>query len=81
MLLVCSGLITALPLALFAYGARRIPLSTVGLVQYIGPTLQFLIGVFVFHEAFPPSRAIGFVFIWAALVVYAADGALRRRGK
>jgi chloramphenicol-sensitive protein RarD len=80
-LLVCSGLITALPLALFAYGARLIPLSTVGLVQYIGPTLQFLIGVFVFHEAFPPSRAIGFMFIWAALVVYAADGALRRRGK
>jgi len=82
-LLVGSGLITALPLALFAYGARLIPLSTVGLVQYIGPTLQFLIGVLVFHEAFPLSRAIGFMFIWAALAIYAADGVrrVRRQGK
>ena len=78
-LLVGSGLITALPLALFAYGARRIPLSTVGLVQYIGPTLQFLIGVFVFHEAFTAERAVGFVMIWAALAIYAADGAYRTR--
>jgi chloramphenicol-sensitive protein RarD len=78
-LLVGSGLITALPLALFAYGARLIPLSTVGLVQYIGPTLQFLIGVLVFHEAFPLSRAVGFLFIWSALAVYAADGAWRTR--
>jgi chloramphenicol-sensitive protein RarD len=76
-LLIGSGLITALPLALFAYGARLIPLSTVGLVQYIGPTLQFLIGVLVFHEAFPLTRAIGFMFIWAALALYAADGAWR----
>jgi chloramphenicol-sensitive protein RarD len=78
-LLVGSGLITALPLALFAYGARLIPLSTVGLVQYIGPTLQFLIGVLVFHEAFPWTRAIGFGFIWAALAIYAADGVWRTR--
>jgi chloramphenicol-sensitive protein RarD len=46
-------------------------------VQYIGPTLQFLIGVLVFHEAFPLTRAIGFMFIWAALALYAADGAWR----
>ena len=78
-LLVGSGLVTALPLALFAYGARQIPLSTVGLVQYIGPTLQFLIGVFVFHEAFTAERAVGFVMIWAALAIYAADGAYRTR--
>ena len=78
-LLVGSGLITALPLALFAYGARLIPLSTVGLVQYIGPTLQFLIGVLVFHEAFPWTRAIGFALIWAALAIYGADGAWRTR--
>jgi len=78
-LLVGSGLVTALPLALFAYGARLIPLSTVGLVQYIGPTLQFLIGVLVFHEAFPWTRAIGFAFIWTALAIYAADGAWRAR--
>jgi len=78
-LLVGSGLITALPLALFAYGARLIPLSTVGLVQYIGPTLQFLIGVLVFHEAFPLTRAVGFAFIWTALAIYAADGVWRTR--
>jgi chloramphenicol-sensitive protein RarD len=78
-LLVGSGLVTAIPLVLFAYGARRIPLSTVGLVQYIGPTLQFLIGVLVFHEAFSLSRGIGFAFIWIALAVYAADGLWRSR--
>jgi chloramphenicol-sensitive protein RarD len=78
-LLVASGLITALPLALFAYGARRIPLSTVGLVQYIGPTLQFLLGVWIFDEAFTRERGIGFAFIWAALVVYAANGLWRNR--
>lgn len=78
-LLVGSGLITAIPLVLFAFGARRIPLSTVGLVQYIGPTLQFLIGVLVFNEAFSVSRGIGFAFIWIALAVYAADGLWRSR--
>jgi chloramphenicol-sensitive protein RarD len=78
-LLVASGLVTALPLALFAYGARRIPLSTVGLVQYIGPTLQFLLGVWIFHEPFTRERSIGFLFIWAALAVYAADGLWRNR--
>lgn len=78
-LLLGSGLVTALPLALFAYGARRIPLSTLGLLQYVGPTLQFLIGVLVFHEPFPRARAVGFVLIWAALAVYAADGLWRSR--
>lgn len=78
-MLVGSGLITALPLALFAYGARRIPLSTVGLVQYIGPTLQFLTGVWIFHEPFSRERGIGFLFIWAALALYAADGLWRNR--
>jgi chloramphenicol-sensitive protein RarD len=78
-LLVGSGLVTALPLALFAYGARLIPYSTIGIVQYIGPTLQFLIGVFVFHEAFTAERAVGFVAIWTALAIYASDGAYRTR--
>ena len=78
-LLLGSGLVTALPLALFAYGARLIPLSTVGLVQYIGPSLQFLLGVVVFKEAFSLERAIGFAFIWTALFVYAADGLWRNR--
>ena len=78
-LLLGSGLITALPLALFAFGARLIPLSTLGLLQYVGPTLQFLIGVLVFHEPFPRVRAVGFVLIWTALAVYAADGLWKRK--
>jgi chloramphenicol-sensitive protein RarD len=78
-LLVGSGLVTALPLALFAYGARLIPLSTVGLLQYVGPTLQFLLGVLVFHEPFPRARAVGFLLIWAALAIYAADSLWRGR--
>ncbi len=78
-LLVGSGLVTALPLALFAFGARLIPFSTLGLLQYLGPTLQFLIGVLVFHEPFPAARAVGFVMIWSALAIYAADGLWRNR--
>jgi chloramphenicol-sensitive protein RarD len=78
-LLVGSGFVTALPLTLFAFGVRSIPLSTVGLLQYIGPTLQFLCGVLIFHEPFPRARAVGFVLIWSALAIYAADGLWRNR--
>jgi chloramphenicol-sensitive protein RarD len=78
-LLIGSGLVTALPLALFAYGARRIPLSTVGIVQYIGPTLQFLTGILVFREPFSATRAVGFVIIWSALAVYVGDSLWRNR--
>ncbi len=78
-LLVFSGILTALPLVGFAYAVRRIPLSTVGLMQYVAPTLQLLIGVFVFHETFDRDRAIGFGFIWIALAIFAADGAVRAR--
>jgi chloramphenicol-sensitive protein RarD len=78
-MLVASGLVTAVPLVLFAYGARRIPLSTIGLTQYIAPTLQFLMGVLVFHEPFTASRAVGFAIIWSALVLYAGDGLWRSR--
>jgi chloramphenicol-sensitive protein RarD len=76
-LLLASGIITALPLTLFAYGARRLPYSTVGLIQYIGPTLQLLLGVFLYRESFSPARAAGFGLIWAALAIYAADAQLR----
>ena len=77
-LLALSGALTALPLGLFSYGARRVAYSTVGVIQYIGPTLQLLVGVFLFHEAFPRARALGFSLIWLALVMYALDG-LRQR--
>lgn len=72
--LLLAGPLTAVPLLLFAAGARRIPLATLGLLQYIGPTLQLAIGLWVFHEPFQPARAIGFVLIWAALALYSAEG-------
>ena len=78
-MLVVSGALTALPLVGFAYAVRRVPLSIVGLLQYVAPTMQFLIGVFVFHEAFDQDRAIGFAFIWIALAIFAVDGAVRAR--
>ena len=78
-LLVFAGVVTALPLVGFAYAVRRVPLSTIGLMQYIAPTLQFLIGVFVFREPFDQTRFIGFAFIWAALAIFAVDGVQRAR--
>ena len=73
-LLMLSGLVTALPLVLFAFGARRIPLSTIGILQYLAPSLQLACGVLLFHEPFTRSQALGFACIWAALLVYALDG-------
>lgn len=73
-LLVAAGPITAIPLLLFAAGARRIPFSLLGLLQYFGPTLQLLIGVWIYHEPFEPARAVGFAAIWLALAVYSAEG-------
>ncbi len=79
LLLLGSGIATAVPLALFAYGARRIPLSTVGLTQYLGPSMQLALGVSFFGEPFPRARAVGFALIWCALAFYAADGLRRSR--
>lgn len=79
LLLAAGGPLTAVPLVLFAYGARRIPYSTVGLLQYIGPTMQLMLAVFVFHEPFGGPRAIGFMMIWSALAIYAVDGLWRSR--
>ena len=78
-LLVVGGALTALPLIGFAHAVRRIPLSTVGVLQYIAPTLQFLAGVLVFRETFDRDRAVGFAFIWIALLLFAGDGVLRAR--
>jgi chloramphenicol-sensitive protein RarD len=78
-LLFGSGLITAIPLFLFAYGARLLPYSTVGVLQYIAPSLQLLCGVVLYHESFGPARAAGFALIWAALLIYAVDGLWRAR--
>jgi chloramphenicol-sensitive protein RarD len=72
-LLVLSGVATAVPLLLFAAAARRIPLSTVGLLQYLTPCMQLTIGVLVYGEPMPPVRLAGFVLVWIALAVFTAD--------
>ncbi|MBK8197989.1 MAG: EamA family transporter RarD [Acidobacteria bacterium] len=72
-LLMAAGPITAVPLILFALAAKRLKLSTVGMMQYIGPTIQFLIALFVFKEGFSPLHAVGFAGIWTALVIFTAD--------
>ena len=77
-LLVAAGPITAIPLLLFASGARKIPLSVLGLLQYIGPSIQLSLGVFLFKEAFTSARVVGFVLIWSALALYAAEGLYKR---
>lgn len=81
LLLLLGGPLTAVPLVLFAVGARRIPLFTVGLLQYIAPSLQLACAVLVFGEPFTGPRVIGFAMIWTALAVFALDGlfAARRR--
>jgi chloramphenicol-sensitive protein RarD len=78
-LLLGSGVVTAVPLYLFAYGARLIPYSTLGLIQYLAPSLQLACGLIAFGEPFERHRAVGFVLIWTALAIYAADGLWRAR--
>ena len=80
-LLALAGVVTAVPPMLFGAAAIRIPLATVGLLQYIAPVMQFLIGVLINGEPMPPERLVGFVLVWVALVVFAGD-AIRtlRRG-
>jgi len=77
--LLIGGPLTALPLLLFAAGARRLPLATIGLVQYLSPTIQLALGVWVFHEPFDRAQIVGFAFIWAALLLYTLDGWRRSR--
>ena len=72
-LLIGIGPVTAIPLLLFAAGARRITMSTLGLLQYIGPSIQFVLGVWLFNEVFTPVRAVGFGLIWLALLIYSVD--------
>jgi chloramphenicol-sensitive protein RarD len=78
LLLAGTGIITSLPLLLFGYAAHRIPLSTLGIVQYLAPTLQLCIGVFVFKEAFPQQQMAGFALVWFGLFIYATEGVILR---
>jgi chloramphenicol-sensitive protein RarD len=80
-LLLGAGAVTAIPLLLFSVGVRSIPMTTLGLLQYIAPTLQFIIGALIYHEPFDATRAIGFGAVWLALAVYTIEGlAMRRKG-
>jgi len=73
-LLALSGIITAIPLLFFASGAPKVPLSTIGIVQYIAPTIQFLIGVFIYDEPFTRGQLIGFGIVWTALIIFTVEG-------
>lgn len=78
-LILGSGPLTTLPLLMFAAGVRRIPLSLVGMLQYINPTLQITIGVMLYKEPFTRVQLIGFSLVWAALALFAIEGYVRRR--
>jgi chloramphenicol-sensitive protein RarD len=78
-LLIGAGLVTAMPLLMFAWAAQRVPLSRMGVLQYISPTLQFLIGVLIYHEPFTRAQLIGFGLVWLALVIFVVEGVRQRR--
>ena len=78
-LLALTGLITAVPLLFFGAAASRVPLITLGVLQYLAPTMQFLLGVLFFHEALGMARLLGFCLVWAALCVFTADLLSQRR--
>ncbi|HEX6682464.1 MAG TPA: EamA family transporter RarD [Candidatus Limnocylindrales bacterium] len=74
LLIAASGAITAVPLLFFAGAANRIPLVSIGMLQYVGPTIQFILGVYAFHEPMPVARWLGFGLVWLALAVFTWDG-------
>jgi chloramphenicol-sensitive protein RarD len=78
-LLLASGIVTSVPLVLFAFGARQIPYSTIGIIQFIGPSLQLVCGLVVFGERLDHARATGFVLIWIGLFIYVANAVIGRR--
>jgi chloramphenicol-sensitive protein RarD len=76
LLMISAGLVTTVPLLMYASAARRIPLTTVGIMHYITPTCQFLLGVLVYQESFTADKAIGFCFVWIGLVIFGIEGFL-----
>ena len=78
-LMIGGGLVTTVPLLLFASAVRSVPLSVIGILQYIGPTMQFILGVFVFDEPFSRTQLVGFSIVWIALAIYAGDSLRARR--
>ena len=78
LLLAGTGIITSLPLLLFGYAAHRIPLSTLGIVQYLAPSLQLLVGLYIFKESFPMEQIIGFSLVWCGVLIYIGEQIFRR---
>lgn len=81
LLLIGAGVVTTIPLLMFAAATQRITLFLIGVLQYIAPTMYFLIGVFVYNEKITPERLTGFAIIWLALILFAVEGYLSRRGE
>jgi chloramphenicol-sensitive protein RarD len=79
LLFMSTGIITAVPLLLFGAAAIRVPMVSLGLLQYLAPIIQFALGVFLFHEAMPAGRWIGFALVWAALIMFTAEALTHRR--
>ena len=79
-LLVSTGLVTAVPLICFGAAAIRVSMTTIGLLQYLAPTIQFVLGVVVFHEEMTPVKWVGFALVWLALLIFTVE-ALRHRGR
>lgn len=78
-IMLSLGAITAIPLILFAAAARRLPLVPIGLIQYVAPIMQFILGVWVLHEQMPPERWAGFALVWVALIILSVDMIVRNR--
>ena len=81
LLMIGAGVVTTIPLLMFASAAKRIPLTMVGIMQYIAPTLQFLIGVLIYKEPFSTTSLIGFSMVWAALLIFWVEGVMARRAR
>jgi chloramphenicol-sensitive protein RarD len=78
-LLVATGVVTAVPLICFGAAATRVSMTTIGLLQYLAPTIQFALGVLLFHEAMPPMRWVGFGLVWIALILFTYEAVTHRR--
>ncbi len=79
LLMIGAGVVTTIPLLLFASAAKQIPLSMIGILQYLAPTIQFLIGVLIYKEPFDQSRLIGFGIVWLALIIFWVESFLANR--
>ncbi len=81
LLLAGTGIITSVPLLLFGYAAQKIPLSTLGIIQYVGPSMQLCIGIFVYGESFAKEQMIGYALVWCGILIYVTEGIVVRLGR